>query len=56
MEDVVLKYQKLICLLEEELESVGRCFQGDILETYRQILREERLKVQENLQLLYYSK
>lgn len=52
MDDVISAYISLIAKLEEEMEEIRQCMQGDLLEKYIMILKNEREKIQQMLKTL----
>lgn len=53
MDDIILKYRELLRLLEEEYDALGAALDGEILQKYRQILKDEIDLVHTNLRLFY---
>lgn len=54
MDEIIHQYRKLIALLEEEEETISRSLKGDLLELYRDVLRDERERLEKYLSTLIY--
>lgn len=53
MEDLIAGYRGLLRLLEEEGESARRCMSGQFLQSYLALIEQEKVKIQQELRLLY---
>ncbi len=52
MDEVISAYISLLAKLEEEMEEIRQCLQGDLLEKYQIILKSETKKIQQMLKTL----
>lgn len=50
--DCYVHYNRLINLLEEDLSSIQDCFQGEIMDAYKAIVKEEIIRVNEEIDAL----
>lgn len=51
MDECLVHYQRLLALLEEDLQEIGQCIRGELLEEYRRIVQEEMDQVREQMEL-----
>lgn len=49
MEELLMRYRRLIQLLEMEEEKIGVSLEGELKEVYRSVLQRERQELVENL-------
>lgn len=52
MDSVVTVYVSLIAKLDEEFDEISKCMQGELLELYRKILKDEKEKLSGMLRTL----
>lgn len=50
MDEIIFGYRKLIDLILEEEQYATCCFEGDLLEKYKDVLRKEREKIEQQLE------
>ena len=53
MEEVIAGYRRLLQLLEEERESACRCMDGDYLQAYLAVIKQEEENLERELRLLF---
>ena len=52
IDDCLVHYKKLINFLEEDLESIQKGFQGELLNTYRMITEQEIDAINKKIKVL----
>lgn len=50
--DCLVHYNRLLNFLEEDLSSIQDCFQGEVMDAYKAIVKEELIKVNEEIDAL----
>ena len=52
IDDCLVHYKKLLDLLEEDLDTIKKSFQGELLDEYRSIVKKEINEVNDKMNVL----
>ena len=52
-EEYIYHYRRLLAHMDADGGEISRCFQGELLDAYRQLLKKEQDALVENLKKLY---